>query len=150
MRRALRRALDSLPSPPSPAITTFSIPEPCRRARGPTWLRFGEFFDNYICFKMEGMPVWRCWKAADYYDVPGMVLFLFKCAGTGFWLFAHGPVNIDSFHKFQAARNAKKLTPVWGSCENVTAKGLHNWDTFDTEMGLWLGEDRCYDTVVLE
>jgi len=101
---------------------------------------------------MEGTPVWKCRKPAHYCKVSGATLFLFKFADVEIWLCAHGPMYINDYRQFLAAQDAGKLTPAWASWDNedVTAEGVHSWDTFDSAAEMWLGENYGYETTLLQ
>ena len=99
--------------------------------------------------KLADLPMWRCWRSARTYSGDGIKLYLFKIFG-GIWLCAHGPEHIDNARQFQAAQFAGTLAPVWGSQDNVTDKGSHCWDSFNSETRRWVGETGCYYTAVLE
>jgi len=122
------------------------------RGRVPLWVRFGPASYDYVFQPLEYLTLWKGNRPATNSDpARGDVLFLFKVAvygGEGVWLCAHGPKQIKRFFQFLDAQMDRSLKPLWGSLDNVIAKGWHSWYTFDNNTWRW--KDGCvpYETTV--
>ena len=137
---------------PASTLTSLSTHTPSWGVKDTKCLRIGPAWFKYVFDKMELAPVWKCRRPAYDYKDYGATLFLFKFADVGIWLCAHGPTFIDDYNQFLAALDAGKLTPVWASWDrtDITAQGMHSWDTFDNETRTWVGENFKYETTRLQ
>ena len=122
------------------------------RGRVPLWLQIGPAWHNYVFKPLDYLPLWKGNAPAANSDVAaGGVLFLFKAAvfgGDGVWLCLHGPRVINSLDQFHAAARDRSLTPLWGSLDNVIAKGSHSWYTFDRNTWQWVSGCNRFETTV--
>jgi len=116
----------------------------------PIWMRIGKACHNFDFKPLDYTALLKGNRPATNSDAAGgIVLFLFKawvCGSEGVWLCMHGPQRIKSFNQFAAAQNDRSLTPVWGSLDNVIAKGWHSWYTFDGNTWRWKDRCVCYTT----